>query len=293
MGKEIKQLGSFIDSTEPKTQIAIIYSYESRWAMKAGRFGSDFDPVEEAITYHRALARRQTSIDAMDPRQDLSQYRLVIAPRLWIVDEAIVLNLHQFVQNGGTLVLTPGSGVADPYGKSFVEPRPGPLRYLAGITVSDLAYQTGMKLAIQSHVIPGLKTASGYNAADEIHIEAAKVVATYGNVWRDGRPAITMNNVGNGQVIYIGTLLEEDTLKAVINWLCDLARVKQSTTAPDGVSVYERQSGNTRLLFLINWRIEQARVDVGDDWNDAFTQQPVKSVLIESQDIRILLSDTI
>ena len=66
----------------------------------------------------------------MDPREDLSDYALVIAPRLWIVDEGIAANLTRFVENGGILCLTTGAGMVDEYGKGFDTPRPGRLHDL-------------------------------------------------------------------------------------------------------------------------------------------------------------------
>ena len=40
----------------------------------------------------------------MDPREDLTPYKLVIAPRLWMVDAAIAKNLTAYVEGGGTFV---------------------------------------------------------------------------------------------------------------------------------------------------------------------------------------------
>ena len=37
--------------------------------------------IAEAYAYHGALMADSFSVDAMDPREDLSAYRLVIAPR--------------------------------------------------------------------------------------------------------------------------------------------------------------------------------------------------------------------
>ena len=179
MGVEIKQIGNFIDQTTPLAQVALVYNYESRWAISTGRFTKAFDPIEDAIAYHRVLASNVTAIDGLDPREDLARYKLVIAPRLWIVDDAVSNNLHRYVKGGGTLVLTPGCGVADKFGKSYLEPRPGPLRDLTGIIVSDLAFQNGMHLPLHSDIIPGLKGTSGHSAADEIHPDSASVVATY------------------------------------------------------------------------------------------------------------------
>lgn len=289
MGAEIAQLGDLIDATAPCSQAALLVSYESRWAMRAGRFGVDLDPMTEAIAIHRALSTRLPAIDAGDPRMDLTGYRLVIAPRLWIVDDAIAANLRRYVEGGGTLCLTPGSGVADAYGKSFADPRPGPLRDLAGLTVSDLAMEAGLRLGLQSDVIPGLSGTHGHTAADELHPEGAEVIATYADGWRAGQPAITLQTVGAGRVVYVGTLLEGAALEAALDWLCDLSQVERRPETPATLSLYERQSDDRRVRFVINWGDAPQTLALGEGWCDAFTGDPAPSAVIPPNDLRILL----
>lgn len=290
MGGELKQIGDLIDTTSARGHVALTYSYESRWSLEAGRFGRDTWPFTEATAYHRALARCVPAIDAMDPRGDLSGYPLVIAPRLWMVDDAIAENLHRYVADGGILCLTPGSGVVDAFDKSFAEPRPGPLRDIAGVTISDLAMQQGLQLGLQSDVIAGLTGTFGHTLADELHPEGAEVVATYADGWRRGLPAITVNQAGAGKVVYVGAMLDADATAAVVDWLCDLAGVERGVEAPETVSVYERRSDEARVWFLINWGDEEQSVDVGEGWCDAFTEASVSPVIIPANDLRIIIS---
>lgn len=286
MGAELKQVADMIEKTEPRAQVAIVYSYESRWGVQAG-FG-ELDPVIEAVDYHKGLARRVTAIDAMDPREDLSRYRLVIAPRLWMVDSRVASNLRQYVEAGGTLCLTLGSGVVDEYGKSFDQPRPGPLRDLAGITVSDLAFDTGLQLKLESSVIAGLNGAAGHMAADEIHPEGAEVIVTHGIGWRRGRPAITSHKAGKGRVIYVGVRLDSTAIHALVDWLGETNGIPQRLERIDKVSVYERTCDEYRLLFLINWSDDRHTMEVGKGWRDAFSAEPVSAVAIPANDLRIV-----
>ena len=288
MGGEIKQVGELIDRVSPSAQAAIVFSQESRWAVQAGLYEGPVAPINEAVRYHKALARRATSIDALNPREDISKYRLVIAPRLWVVDQEIGQNLRRYVEGGGLLCLTAGSGVVDQYGKSFVEPRPGPLRDLVGITVSDLAFEKNMKLELASASLPGLNATCGHLIADEIHVEDTEVVATYAAGWRCGAPAVVSRSVGEGRVIYIGTLLEQEPTTAVVDWLCELAAVERRIEFPEDVSVYEQVSENARLLFVLNWAEAERSVHIGDGWRDAFTGESVRTVVVPPNDLRLL-----
>ncbi len=290
IGQDAKQVGELVSKTRPHAQAAILFSYESRWAFKASRFGNGVLPVPEAMTYHKTLARRVTAIDALDPRSDLSAYSLVIAPRLWVVDQAIATNLRTYVENGGTLCLTVGSGVADEHGKSFDTPRPGPLRELAGITVSDLAHDPELQLALQSDAVPALDGTAGRLLADEIHLAGAEAIAVHGAGWRQGQPAITSYSVGNGRVIYVGTILDQAATDALVDWLCRVSELEQALAHPTDVSVYERSCDDYRLMFLLNWSEEARSVEMGEGWQDAFSDEPSERVEIPARDLRIMRS---
>jgi beta-galactosidase len=208
-----------------------------------------------------------------------------------MIDEEIAHNLTHYVENGGILVLTAGSGVADEYGKSFLQPRPGPLRELTGVTVNDCAFQAGMNLPLQSTTIPGLTSTAGHSVADELHPTTAGVIATFADGWRKGAPAATLQEFGKGRVIYFATMMEPNALDAVVKWLIDIAGLYTFSGSPGGVSVYERRSAECRLLFLINWESTVKEVHLGKGWRDAFSGVEETRVTIPPAELRIVYAD--
>jgi beta-galactosidase len=287
MGAELKQIGALIDSTRVEAETAILLGYEGRWAMETGL---DLKPMQahlDAARFHEALMRRSIPMDAFDPHGDLSRYRLVIAPRLWLVDERIAAGLRAFVERGGVLCLTAASGVVDEFNVSFDTPRPGPLREIAGIEVSDLS-PLEKPFDLASQIIPGLDGAQASAMADEIHLTGAEVLARFNSGWRKGLPALTRNHWGKGQVIYLGTVLEGAPLAALVDYLCGLAGVQPGLVVPDGVRVYERRGEGVGLLFLINETDAPQRVNLPEGWKDVFSEQALIEVEIAPVDVRIL-----
>lgn len=289
MGSELETLANVIEPTKPESKVALTYSYESRWAVKASVYGDEIDPVYEAVDLHKALAKVVTSVDCLDPRADISKYRLVVAPRMWLVDDAVADNLRSFVRAGGTLCLTAGSGVVDEFGKCFAEPRPGRLNDLAGIWCSDFVGTKGLELSIASDAVPSLHGLKASVAADEINLDGAEVVATHFSCWRSGLPAITRNRVGKGQVIYVGVRFDESQMAPLVKWLTAEAGIPQEFERVDGVTVYERVCEGYRLLFLLNWTDEEKRMIVGRGWVDTIDGKPCQeTVAIEVRGVLVL-----
>ena len=292
MGAEIQQLGALIDATQVPAQTAILMGYESRWALEAGIVNRKPGPHPmqgefDAIRFHQALLDRNIPTDAFDPHGDLTGYRLVIAPRLWLVDAEISARLHAFVEQGGVLCLTAASGVTDEFNVSFNTPRPGPLADLCGIEVSDLS-ALEKPFALASAALPAFNGAQASVIADEIHPTTAEVLAEFAAGWRKGLPALTCNAYGKGQVIYLGTLVEGAALGELVDYLCRLAGVQRGPVTPAGVRAYSRQGEKDSLLFLINESEEEQRVVLPESWQDALSGEQGTTFSLPGVGVRIL-----
>ena len=261
--------------------------YESRWAMEAGLDLPEMQGHLDAIRFHEDLLRKNVATDALDPHCDLSRYRLVIAPRLWLVDEGIAANLRAFVERGGVLCLTAASGVVDEYNKSFDTPRPGPLAGMAGLEVSDLS-PLEKPVRLSSAALPLLEGTQATVMADEIHSTSARVLARFASGWRKGLPALTENRWHKGRVFYLGTVLEGAALSTLVTHLLQVADVRPLLETPAGVRAYQRVGEGERWLFLINENEEARALTLPEGWRDAFTGMPVEVAEIGGVDVRIL-----
>ena len=291
MGAEIARVGERIDRTRPQSEVAILMSYEARWAIEAGTGNREWDPAEEVIAIHNTLRDQNVPTDALDPREELSSYRLVFAPRLFCIDGQIAENLLTFVKNGGTLCLTAPSGVVDEYNVSFDTPRPGPLAEAAGIRVSDLS-PLNEPLRLHSNAIPDLQGAEASVLSDELHPSTAKVLATYAGGWREGLPAITTHRYGKGQVIYVGTSLRGDGLIAMVTYLRAEAHVSGLCETPAGLRVYQRVGPDEHLWFALNHTEEELSFTLPDIWLDILNGETcTNEIWVAPLDVRILASD--
>jgi beta-galactosidase len=285
MGEEVRQLGDSIARTRPPARIALVLGYDSRWALKPVLLEPKMDLLPEARAYHQALMEANHCVDAMDPREDLSRYALVIAPRLYCLDQRSADNLRRFVEGGGVLCLTPRSGVVDEYNTVFDVPAPGPLREIAGVEVDDYG-ALDQPVALRGDAVGGSAQAEVW--ADEIILTTARSVATYGEGWLAGMPAITLNESRKGKVLYLGTVLRGEALASFLGWLTKLAGVAPVLATPANVRALERASATERYLFLLNFSDAAQTVPLGEEWSDAFDGAALTKAEIGPDDLRIL-----
>ena len=285
MGAEVRRLGDAIARTRPPARIALVFGYDSRWALKPVLLEPKMDLLPEARAYHQALMDANHCVDAMDPREDLSHYALVIAPRLYCVDQRTADNLRGFVEAGGVLCLTPRSGVVDEYNTVFDVPAPGPLREIAGVEVDDYG-ALDQPITLRGDAVGGSVQADVW--ADEIILTTAQPMAAYGEGWLAGMPAITVNEFGKGKVVYVGTVLRDETLARFLAWLAKLADIAPVLATPAGVRALERRSDTERFLFLLNFSDAPQSVPLGEEWSDAFDSSPVIQADVAADDLRIL-----
>jgi len=288
MGEEIRSIGDRLDATVPNAEVAIVLSYESRWALEAGLGAADFDGAKEAIVFHRELMRRNITVDAMDPWGDLSGYKLVIAPRAFCVDAAIAKNLSHFVESGGTLCLTAASGVVDEFNVSFDSPRPGPLVGLAGIEVDDLS-PLDEPVRLKSETEPSLDGIALTTLADEVRAVDAEVVAKFDDGWRIGRPAVTRKSTARGQTVYLAASPDETSARGICDYLCAIGGVEREVSTPDGVRVYQRAGKDELIRFALNYTGAEQRIKIGPGWYDIFSGDELEEVPIAAVDVRILV----
>jgi beta-galactosidase len=201
---------------------------------------------------------------------ELSPYKLVIAPMLYMVREGVAERLESFVEQGGILVCTYWSGIVDQNDLCFLGGFPGPLRRVLGIWAEEIdALYPRERNRLIMEADNDLGITGEYELRDFceiIHAESAHVLARYVGDFYKGQPVVTANNFGKGRAYHLAARAEERFLRDFYASLVDKFSLRRALAAnlPEGVSAQLRSGGRRDYIFLLNFTQSPQAVDLGE-----------------------------
>jgi beta-galactosidase len=295
MGAEISRIGERIHGAAIRPAVAMVLDYDSRFAFQIQPNNPRFSYPNHVQEIYRAFFRRQTPVDIVSPTGDLSTYKLVVAPAMYVVTEEAAENLRRFVESGGVLLITQRSGVKDGANAVVNMPLPGLLADVCGIEVEEYdSLGVDMHNAVE-FILPELASAAPIPVGvwcDVLKPTGSDIVARYGQDYYAGKPAITRNWAGRGQAVYAGAVGDGRLYDPLIGWLTSVAGVQPLMTAPDGVGVTERWQGSQRLLFVLNHTAEPQNVALDGRYVDLLSDASLEAtVTIGARDVLVLTEE--
>jgi beta-galactosidase len=253
IGEEFAKVESAFRDTAPASQVALLQTYDSRWAIEFQKHTDKYDHLGVLKSYYKNLYALAQSVDVISPYVKLDGYRLVVAPDLNVLPEDMAQHLLDYVRGGGHLVLGPRAGMKDPFNALLPQRQPG---YL----VDALGGRVEQYYALEKDVPVSGTWGSGEASvwAEQLKASAAdaEVLLRYGasNGWLDGQPAVLTRAYGKGSVTYIGAVLDDKLMAAAAQWMVQKSGVTAAFGAvPEGVDVSVRGNAKQRIFVLINF----------------------------------------
>ncbi len=264
LAKELERIAGLLAGTVPAAQAAVVYDYDARFALEIQPTNPALAHVDTLRAHYGALRLQGIGVDVLEPTADLSPYRLVTAPSLYVVDEAVAAALRSYVEDGGLLVLGPRSAFKDRTNAVPEQPLPAWLDELAGLEVSDIAsFLDGRTAQLEPVEGVGSADAAFDGWFEELTLKGARAVYRYRDHDFAGSPAIAINAVGAGRVVYIGGAATKETLAHLYAWLAREAGL-DVFGAPEDVEVVRlrRPESGSELLFLLNYAHAERTISI-------------------------------
>ncbi|MFP4105144.1 MAG: beta-galactosidase, partial [Phycisphaerae bacterium] len=279
-GRELKTIGEKILGTVVDVKAAALLDHDQDNAYKTLAMGLP-SPADQRDQAYREMWNRHLPCGLVNANDRFDGLELIVLPSMQMMDEPLAVRLQQFVESGGTLMVTARSATKDRDNQVITQTPPGLIRELCGVTVEEFGkIESGslsLKLGEQT-----LRSGGGYEVlqlcgAQEAGrwlapSDAAPSAAT-------GEPAVAINKVGRGTVIYVGTYLTEQNVSDLLGFALSFTTLTPMVDADQAVEVTRRTDGRRKLLFLLNHYPTPRAVRNVPAGTDLLTDQPVEGEL--------------
>ena len=287
--REFAQVESNFRDTVPVSQVALLYSYDSHWAIQFQKHTEKYDDIGLLKSYYRELRQLSQSVDVISPYAPLDGYKLVAAPSLNVLPKDLADHLIEYVRNGGHLVLGPRSGMKDEFNALLTQRQPGFLVDALGARVEQY-----YALEKDFPVSGGWGNGNATIWADQLKSLApdSEVLLKFGksNGWLDDQPAAITRPFGKGRITYIGAILDDKLTAAAAEWMVQRSGVTPVFgPVPEGVEVSRRVGGGKQVFILINYAQESRAVKLPYSMKALLTNRQADKVELPPYGVEILL----
>ncbi len=236
------------DMIDPETTVGLLFDFEQLWYFQSLPQAKRWDQAQWLMSWYGALSRAGLRVKILRPdSQWPGDLKMIVAPGVQMVDDALVQRWDEFAQNGGHLVLTCRTALMDRRGQLWEGPLAAPIQKIMGGSIE--AYDSLPEGKLGEVEMDGKKYPWGVWGDILYAGEDAKVVAKYADQFYAGAAAVVRCGRGKGQVFYCGVHAERPFLEALVEKLAAVAKLK-TTPLPHRVHLIHR--GPYQILLNYN-----------------------------------------
>ncbi len=289
IGSEFERTAAALRDTQPVAQVAILESYDSRWAIDFQPHNRTYDGLQVLLDWYRPLRQKNLTVDIINASASLNDYKLVVAPGLNVISPELAAHLRAYVEQGGHLVLGPRSGMKDEYNSLNPERQPGPLVPALGGRVEQY-YALDGTVPVSGTLGSGTATLW----AEQLSTQAsdAQVLLRYGksNGWLDDQPAMITRALGKGSITYLGAILDAPLMQKATAWMLEGAQVEPEFSAlPEDVEVCRRVGAERTIYILLNHGAQPVQIALPRPMADLLADHfPVTQLTLAPQGVAVL-----
>ena len=264
--REVAEVGELMKKLAPvagtlvKAKAALLFDWDNRyaiWDVKA--LADETKKYEETcIGIWKQFLKLGVEMDIVGSDEDLSQYEVVAAPMLYMLQPSTADNLKRFVERGGQLLATYFTGYVDSEQLCFLGGFPGDgLKELFGIISEEIdTYYPSDRNHIR---FQDGRVCEVADYAEILKVSDARVLAEYTEDFYAGTAALTCREYGRGKAYYMAARIKpEEMLPLFEQMLADTSvPVKK---LPEGVEYHVRAGQEGTYEFYLNGNNETAEV---------------------------------
>jgi beta-galactosidase len=294
LASEVRALSSELTGSHIPTDVAILYDYDSLWALEIQPHSMEgISYYELANDYATALSRLGIVADIVSADGDFGSYKLLIVPAQHVSSPQFADKLQEYVQAGGIAVIGARSSVKDEENAIHEEQLPAGLRHIVGGRVED--YDTFSYLPSEP-----VEVISAYGArfpaahlAELLTPDAgASVLLTYSGRYYSGTAAALRNSFGQGASYYLGTYLDAGGLRAFLRPALHEAGIPTVDDLDPAVEICVRRTDQATYRFYLNYDTSKKSVHLVQTGREMITGATVHGMLeLEALGVAVVRED--
>lgn len=254
--REVVELGGIVDrlgevaGSRVEADVALVFSWEAWWATQSeSRPSQSIGYLDQVHAAYAAAHAQGLTVDVVAPGADLSAYRLLLVPGLHLLRQSEADVITQWVDAGGTALVTFYSATVDENDRVWTGGYAGPLRGTLGIHIEEFApVAASVELALSDGT-----TASHWS--ERSRVTTATVEAAFVDGPAAGMPALTRNAVGAGTAWYLATLPSPADYRDLVARLAADAGATPAAEVRGGdgdIELVRRRGTDASYLFVVN-----------------------------------------
>lgn len=264
--REVAQVGesmqklSAVAGTLVNARAALLFDWDNRFAIKDVKALADETKKYEdtCIGIWKQFMKLGVEMDIVGSDEDLSQYDLVAAPMLYMLQPGTAENLKRFVERGGQLLATYFTGYVDTEQLCFLGGFPGDgLSELFGIVSEEIdTYYPSDRNHIR---FEDGSTWEVTDYAEILRVKDAQVLAKYTEDFYADTAALTCKEYGKGKAYYMAARVKPEEMQPLFERMLADAGIPLRKL-PEGVECHVRTGEEGSYTFYLNGNAEAVEV---------------------------------
>lgn len=270
--REVTEVGELLKKIAPvcgtlvKARTALLFDWDNRWAIQDARAlsGSTKNYEKTCIEIWKEFLRLGVEMDVVGSDDYLSDYEVVVAPMLYLLQPGTANNLIRFVKQGGQLLTTYFTGYVDENTLCYLGGFPGNgLSELFGVVSEEidtlypsdrncLCFEDGRRWDV-------------YDYAEILRVQDAKVLASYEEDFYQGSAGVTVkawdsDNGKTGHAYYVAARVAAKDMRSLFEQMLRDAGIL-AKPLPEGVEYHIRQGEEGNYAFYLNHGMNKVAVE--------------------------------
>lgn len=264
--KEIRELAG----TTVNSSVAMLYDWDSQWAMEdsQGPRNKGLHYLEAMLKFYRGFRKQGVNVDVIDMTCELDKYKVLALPMVYMFKEGFAKKVRAFVENGGTLITSYWSGIADDTDRCYLEGTPHGLMDVLGIRSTEIDglydWEENSFVPVAGNELGLDKTYTCKYLCDLVELRGARTLMTYGSDFYEGYSCLTVNEYGRGKAWYVAADADKefygDFLEKVLKDSGVSCGIKEEI--PDALEITVRENENEKYYIYQNFGTEAVNIPV-------------------------------